>query len=210
MEQFKIIVFLKGVKIMANKNAYKSKDIPQIGIGVIGCGVIAESHIDGILRMPYMFGFPPGKPKLIKICEIDEKKAKEASNRYEFSEYCTDWNELIEDERIGIIYVTVPNNLHKEICIAAAKKGKNIVCEKPLALNAAEAKEMLHVAEKEKVKHLCNFVFRMVPALAFAKKLIIDKKLGRILSFNASRLIDHLIDQETPATRRLKKEKVIF
>lgn len=177
----------------------------NIGIGVIGCGVIAESHIDGLLRMPYIFNTSPAIPKLVKICEINKDRAKDAADRYGFMEYCTDWHEAIQDERIEIIYNTTPNNLHAEICIAAAKNKKHIVCEKPLARNAAEAKAMLDAAKQAKVKNLCDFILRMVPALAFAKQMIMQGKLGKVISFNASRLMDNYVDPKAPVEWRSKK-----
>ena len=131
--------------------------------------------------------------------------AQRARKRFGFLECCTDWKELVNDDRIKIIYNMAPNNLHADVCIAAARVGKHIVCEKPLARNSKEARTMLAAVNKAGVKHLCDFIFRMVPALSFARNLVMEGKLGKILSFNATRLLDHLIDPDSPMTWRLKK-----
>ena len=189
-----------------NSKQRESKDIPTLGIGMIGLGYIGESHLDGIIRMPYMFSNPPAKPLLITACDSRKEKCIEISGRYCFLNYTTDWIDLIKNENIQIVYNTAPNNMHAEFCIAAAEAGKHIVCEKPLGRNSEESKSIFKAAKKADIKHICNFIFRMVPALAFARKLIIEKKLGKIISFSATRLIDHLISPDTPFTWRLDKK----
>lgn len=183
----------------------KINKMPDIGIGMIGLGYIGEAHLDGILRMPYIFKDPPAIPKLIYACDIERIKCNEIKQRYNFLDYCINWQNLIEDERVKIVYITSPNYLHAEQCIAASKAGKHIVCEKPLGLNSLEAKEILKSAKKTDVKNLCNFIFRMVPALAYAKQLLMEKKLGKIISFSATRLSDHLLNENVPITWRLDK-----
>ena len=182
------------------------KDLPRLGLGMIGCGTIAASNLDGIKRMVYIFEKPPAQPELIKVCEASKDLALKAKQRFGFSEYCIDWKELVNDDRVDILYITGPNNLHAEVCIAAAGTGKNLVCEKPLARNAIEARTMLDAVNKTGVKHLCNFILRMVPALAFARNLVFEGRFGEILSFNAVRLLDHLLDPEAPLTWRLNKD----
>ncbi|MBM3703349.1 MAG: Gfo/Idh/MocA family oxidoreductase, partial [Actinobacteria bacterium] len=143
----------------------KAGEIPEIGIGVLGYAFMGKAHSNGYKKMPYIFWPPPAKPKLIKICGRTEEKVAEEAKRYGYLDYCTDWHDLVGDERINIFVNVGPNNIHAEPCIEAAKAGKNVVCEKPLARNADEAKAMLDAVSKAGVKHLCNFNYRMMPAL---------------------------------------------
>ena len=184
----------------------KAGKIPEIGIGMLGYAFMGKAHSNGYKKMPYIFWPPPAKPKLIKMCGRTEEKVSEEAKRYGYLEYCIDWHNLINDDRIDIFVNVGPNNIHSEPCIEAAKAGKHIVCEKPLARNANEAKAMLDAASKAGVKHLCNFNYRMMPALILAKKLITDGKLGRIFHFRANYLQEWIVDPQFPLIWRLDKE----
>jgi predicted dehydrogenase len=191
------------ISMAAEKKAGK---IPEIGIGMLGYAFMGKAHSNGYKKMPYIFWPPPAKPKLIKMCGRTEEKVAEEAKRYGYLDYCTDWHDLIGDERVDIFVNVGPNNIHAEPCIEAAKAGKNVVCEKPLARNADEAKAMLDAVSKAGVKHLCNFNYRMVPALILAKKLIMDGKLGRIFHFRAKYLQEWIVDPDFPMVWRLDRE----
>src|SRR6185295_14158577 len=109
-----------------------------------------------------------------------EAKAKDFAARWGYESVETDWRKLIERKDIDAIDICTPNNLHKEIAIAAAKAGKMILCEKPLAMNAAEGEEMCKAVEAAKVPNIVWYNYRRVPAVTFAKQLIDEGKLGRI------------------------------
>jgi len=196
----------KKVGFISMASESKAGKIPEIGVGMLGYAFMGKAHSNGYKKMPYIFWPPPAIPKLIKICGRTEEKVSEEANRYGYLEYCTDWHELIDDDRIEIFVNCGPNNIHAESCIEAAKAGKNIVCEKPIAKNAKEAKAMLDAVEKAGVKHLCNFNYRMVPALVLAKKLIMDGKLGRIFHFRGRYLQEWITDPNFPLVWRLSKE----
>ena len=184
----------------------KAGEIPEIGIGMLGYAFMGKAHSNGYKKMPYIFWPPPAKPKLIKICGRTEEKVAEEAKRYGYIDYCTDWHDLVGDERIDIFVNVGPNNIHAEPCIEAAKAGKNVVCEKPLARNADEAKAMLDAVSKAGVKHLCNFNYRMMPALILAKKLIMDGRLGRIFHFRAKYLQEWIVNPDFPMVWRLDRE----
>jgi len=184
----------------------KAGEIPEIGIGMLGYAFMGKAHSNGYKQMPYIFWPPPAKPKLIKMCGRNEEKVAEEAKRYGYIDYCTDWHDLVGDKRIDIFVNVGPNNIHAEPCIEAAKAGKNVVCEKPLARNADEAKAMLDAVSKAGVKHLCNFNYRMVPALILAKKLIMDGKLGKIFHFRAKYLQEWIVDPDFPMVWRLDRE----
>ena len=196
----------KKVGFMSMAAEKKAGKIPDIGIGMLGYAFMGKAHSNGYKKMSYIFWPPPAIPKLIKICGRTKDKVSEEAKRYGYIDYCTDWHDLVGDERIDIFVNVGPNNIHAEPCIEAAKAGKNVVCEKPLARNADEAKAMLDAVSKAGVKHLCNFNYRMMPALILAKKLIIDGKLGRIFHFRAKYLQEWIVDPDFPMVWRLDRE----
>ncbi|MCE5330098.1 Gfo/Idh/MocA family oxidoreductase, partial [bacterium] len=179
--------------------------IPEIGIGMIGHAFMGKYHSNGWIQMPYIFWPPAAIPKLVKICGIPESEVAEAARRFGYMEYTTDWKDIINDDRIKIVDNGTPNDLHLEPSIEAAKAGKHIICEKPLARNAAEAKLMRDAVKKYKVKNVCDFNYRMVPAIVLAKNLIMDGKLGKIYHFRAKYLQEWIMDPGFPMVWRLKK-----
>ena len=180
-------------------------EIPEIGIGMIGHAFMGKAHSNGWKQMPYIFWPPAAIPKLVKICGVPETEVAEAARRYGYLEYTTNWKDIINDDRIQIVDNGTPNSLHAEPSIEAAKAGKHIVCEKPLARNAAEAKEMRDAVKKYNVKNICDFNYRMVPAIVLAKNLIMDGKLGKIYHFRARYLQEWIMDPNFPMVWRLKK-----
>lgn len=181
-------------------------DIPEVGIGVIGHAFMGKAHTNGWKQMPYIFWPPDAIPKLVKICGRNEESLKESARRYGYADYSTDWRDVINDDRIQIVENLTPNYMHPEPCIEAAKAGKHIICEKPLAVNAQEAKRMLDAVNQYKVENICCYNYRMVPAILLAKKLIEDGKLGKIYHFRAKYLQEWIADTEFPMVWRLSKD----
>jgi predicted dehydrogenase len=180
-------------------------DIPEIGIGMIGHSFMGKAHSNGWKQMPYIFWPPAAIPKLVKICGIPESEVAEAARRFGYMGYTTNWKDIINDESIKIVDNGTPNSLHAEPCIEAAKVGKNVISEKPIARNAAEAKTMRDAVKKYNVKSICNFNYRMVPAIVLAKNLIMDGKLGKIYHFRAKYMQEWIMDPDFPMVWRLKK-----
>lgn len=182
-------------------------DLPTIGIGMLGYGDMGKAHSNGYRQMPYIFWPPPAVPVLIKMCGRNEEKVKDEAKRFGFKSYCTDWKELVADKDIDIFVNVGPNDIHAQACIEAAKNGKHLVCEKPLARNAVEAKAMYEAAKKAKIKHICNFSNRMIPALVLAKKLLCEEDFGEIYHFRINYLMDYCIDPNSPRTWRMIKDQ---
>lgn len=198
----------KKVGFVAMSSEKKSlESIPSIGIGMIGQAFMGKAHSNAWKKMPYIFWPPPAIPELVKICGQNEENLKESAKRYGYSSYTTDWKNLIEDDRVQIVDNGTPNYLHAEPSIEAAKAGKHIICEKPLARNAAEAKKMRDAALKYNVKNMCCFNYRVVPAIVLAKNLIADGKLGKIYHFRARYLQEWITDPQFPMIWRLRKEQ---
>jgi myo-inositol 2-dehydrogenase/D-chiro-inositol 1-dehydrogenase len=110
----------------------------------------------------------------------------------------TDWRKLIARPDIDLIDIAAPNNVHAEIAIAAAKAGKMILCEKPLAMNPAEGAQMVKAIEKAKVPNMVWYNYRRIPAVTLAKQLIDEGRLGKIFHYRAKFLQDWTISAEVP------------
>ncbi|NIM99679.1 MAG: Gfo/Idh/MocA family oxidoreductase [candidate division Zixibacteria bacterium] len=180
-------------------------EIPEIGIGMLGYAFMGKAHSNALKTMPYIFWPPPMMPKLVGICGRNQDAVAEAAKRFGFEKFYTDWQAMIKDPEIQLFENLAPNSLHAEPCIAAAEAGKHVLCEKPLARTAQEAKKMWETAEKAGVKHACAYNYRFVPAIQQAKQLIDDGVLGEIFHYRAKYLQEWIIDPQFPLVWRLEE-----
>ncbi len=177
----------------------------QLRVGMIGYKFMGKAHSNAYRSLP-MF-FPNAlKPEMKAICGRNASAVQEAADQLGWNESVTDWRELIQREDIDLIDINAPSDAHKEIAIAAAKAGKHIFCEKPLALTLADAREMLQAAEDAGVRHMVGFNYRFSPAVRLAKKLVDSGRLGQIYHFRAWFLQDWIMDPQFPLVWRLQKE----
>lgn len=177
----------------------------RLNIGLVGYKFMGKAHSNAFRKISMFFN-PSMKVRMKAICGRDETWVKEAAEKFGWEGYETSWEDLIKREDIDAIDITAPNNYHKEIAIAAAKAGKHVFCEKPLALNLTDAREMLSAVEEANVKHQIGFNYRFAPAIKLAKKLIDEGKIGTIYHFRASYLQDFIIDPSFPLVWRLDKD----
>lgn len=182
------------------------EDVPEIGVGMLGYAFMGKAHSNAFRKIPYMVEPLPAVPALIALCGRNEAAVQEAAARYGYQRHCTDWRDLIQDDSIQLFDNGGPNDTHAEPCIAAAEAGKHIICEKPLARTAAEAKPMLEAVQKAGVKHACAFNYRFVPALRLAREMIERGELGQIFHFRAVYLQEWIMDPQFPMVWRLKKD----
>ena len=153
-----------------------------------------------------MFFDPDRDIRMKAICGRDVPWVKQAAEKFGWEGYETDWQKLVAREDIDMIDITTPSNYHKEIAIAAAENGKHVFCEKPLALNLADAREILAAVRKAGVKHQIGFNYRFCPAIQLARQMIIEGRLGKIFHFRGMYLQDFIIDPEFPRIWRLEKK----
>ncbi|MFC4809925.1 Gfo/Idh/MocA family protein [Paenibacillus sp. GCM10023250] len=177
----------------------------EVRIGMIGYKFMGKAHSHAYRDLPMFFPDAPA-PVMNAICGRDEAGVREAAKRYGWAHAVTDWRELVARPDIDVVDINAPSDAHKEIAVAAAKAGKHLLCEKPLALSLADAREMLAAAEAAGVKHMAGFNYRFAPAVRLAKKLIDEGRIGRIHHFRAVFLQDWLVDPGFPLVWRLKKE----
>ncbi|HOP80009.1 MAG TPA: Gfo/Idh/MocA family oxidoreductase [Armatimonadota bacterium] len=181
-----------------------AKDL--INVGLIGYKFMGKAHSFGFVNAPMMFPDIKAKPVLKAIVGRDEPAVREAMEQYGWQSFETDYKKLIARDDIDLVDIATGNNVHAEIAIAAAEAGKDIFCEKPLAMNVPEARQMLDAVEKAGVKHMVNFNYRAVPAVALAKKMIDDGMIGRIFHWRSVYLQDWIIDPDFPLVWRLQKD----
>ncbi|MFN7208121.1 MAG: Gfo/Idh/MocA family protein, partial [Planctomycetota bacterium] len=157
----------------------------ELRIGMIGYGFMGKAHSNAYLQASRFFK-SSHKPVLKALCARNAEKAKSFADNWGYESIETDWRELLKRSDIDAIDICTPNNLHKEIAIEAAKAGKMILCEKPLAMNTAEGLEMVAAVEKAGVANMVWYNYRRVPAVTLAKQIVDSGKLGRIFHYRAN------------------------
>jgi predicted dehydrogenase len=166
-------------------------------IGLVGYGFMGRTHSNGYRKVSNFFDLEY-TPVLKAVCARDEAKVKAFAEQWGYESTETDWRKLIARDDIDAIDICTPNNLHKEIALAAAAAGKMILCEKPLSMNTAEGEEMVAAVEKAGVPNTVWYNYRRVPAVTLAKQLIDSGKLGKIFHYRANFLQDWTISADLP------------
>ena len=168
-----------------------------LNVGLIGCGFMGRTHSNAHRKVNNFFDLE-FQPVLKAICDFNPEKAKAHAAKWGFESVETDWHKLLARPDIDLIDICLPNNLHKEVAIAAAKAGKMILCEKPLALNGKDGLVMVKAIEKAGVPNLVSYNYRRMPAVTLAKQLIDQGRLGRIFHYRAKFLQDWTINKALP------------
>lgn len=170
----------------------------KLNIGLIGGGFMGRTHSNGYNRIGNFFPELEYQPVLKAVCFRNETKVKAFAEQWGFESYETDWRKLIAREDIDAVDICTPNDTHAEIAIAAAKAGKMILCEKPLARNFAESEEMVDAIEKAGVRNTVWYNYRRIPAVTLAKNIVASGKLGKIYHYRANFLQDWTINENLP------------
>lgn len=186
--------------------ARQAGQVPEIGVGMLGYAFMGKAHTNAYKKLPYIIYPPPAIPRLVAICGRNEEAVREAARRYGYERYYTDWREMLADGQIQLFDNGGPNNLHAQPCIEAARAGKHVLCEKPLARSAGEAQAMWDAVREAGVKHMVAFNYRFVPAIRLARDLIHNGDLGEIYHFRAVYLQEWIADPQFPYVWRLDQE----
>src|ERR687891_1567148 len=150
-----------------------------LNIGTIGYGFMAKAHSNAYRKVGYFFPELEHRPVLRAVAARDAAKVSAFADVWGYESVETDWQRLIARDDIDAIDICVPNNLHKEITIAAAGAGKWVLCEKPLAMDTAEGEAMVAAIERAGVPNMVWYNYRRVPAIALARQLIDEGRIGR-------------------------------
>ena len=177
----------------------------SLNVGMIGYKFMGRTHSNAWRQVDKFFPVPV-KPVLHTVCGRDPKAVKAAAKQLGWLHTATRWQDVVKNPEIDIVDINTANDTHAEIAIAAAKAGKAILCEKPLAMNVREAEAMLAAVKKAGVVHMVCHNYRRIPAIAQAKKMIAAGDLGRIFHYRARYLQDWIIDPEFPLVWRLQSK----
>jgi predicted dehydrogenase len=171
----------------------------ELRIGVLGCGFMGRAHSNAWSQVNHFF--PREHRPVLKTCygrEEDRDKLEEFAGKWGYESIETDWRKVVERDDIDLIDVCVPNHMHHDCVIAAAEAGKIIVCEKPLAMNVAEAEAMVAAVERAGVANMVSFNYRRVPAISLFKQVIDEGRIGRPFHYRATYNQDYTIGQDVP------------
>jgi predicted dehydrogenase len=150
---------------------------------------------------------PVSVPVLHAVCGRDPERLRAIRRRYGWEHAVADWRELLADSRIDAFINAAPNHLHAEPTIVAARAGRHVLCEKPLARDSAEAAAMHDAVIDGGVVHMCGFNYRFFPAIRLARAMIERGELGEIYHFRSRFLLAAAGDPRRPETPwRLRKE----
>jgi predicted dehydrogenase len=155
----------------------------SVGVAIIGAGaIVLANHLPGLRLHP--------AAKVAALCDSSRQTLEKAGQETGVSKLYTDFREAIAQPDVDAVIVATPNHLHAEMVRAAVAAGKHVLCEKPLALNFADARSMYHEAQQAGVRHMTAFTYRFVPAMRYMKFLIDRGDLGPVYHFRAQRFQD--------------------
>ncbi len=181
----------------------------RVNVGLVGHRFMGKAHSNAYRQVCAFFD-PQCLPQLERVCGRDEKTLSLFADRFGWNTHTTRWQELVECSDIELIDICASNDLHAPIANEAARAGKAVFCEKPLARNLTEASEMLDAVTRANVPHMVCFNYRFLPAVVLAKRMIDDGAIGDIRQFRAIYLQDWLVDPLFPFSWRVQKEKTGF
>lgn len=179
----------------------------EIGVAVIGDGLMAKEHTMALRNVRAVFGDVPVEPVLKVLVHPDPERAARAAAQYGVERWSTSWEEAVNDPDVGLVDIVTPNVFHREVAVAAAAAGKHIWCEKPLGVGVADAEAMTDAVEAAGVTTLVGFTYLQNPALALARDLVARGELGDLFSFTGFFSADTMIDPEVPYTWRTDRER---
>lgn len=176
----------------------------QVNVALIGYQFMGKAHSNAYRQVGRFFDIDV-EPALKVLCGRNEEKVKIAREKLGWQEYATNWEDVVARGDIDIVDIGTPNNTHAAISHAALAAGKHVLCEKPLAINVADARKSLQAArDSGKVNGICHN-YRKAPAIAFAQKLVAEGKIGAIRHFRGTYLQDWIVDPNVPLVWRLDK-----
>src|SRR5215475_14516888 len=163
--------------------------------GLIGAGFIGRTHALAIHAARQVFPDLEYLPAAHMLCEVSRPFAEKAARNLEFEEFTDDWRKLVD--AVDAVVVAVPSHLHLGIALYSFAAGKHVLCEKPVGLDSNEVEQIRAAARQSKACHAVGFTYARAPMIMFAKRMIDDGKLGRLLHFSGRHDEDYLADPNT-------------
>ncbi|MBC2933316.1 Gfo/Idh/MocA family oxidoreductase [Nocardioides sp. zg-1228] len=176
---------------------------------MVGYAFMGAAHSHAWRTAPRFFDLPL-RPRMRAVAGRDPQGVAAAAERLGWESTETSWQALVARDDIDLVDVCTPGHTHAEIVIAALEAGKHVLCEKPLANSVEEAEAMTRAAERaaaDGVRAMVGFTYRRVPAIALARQLVADGRLGTLHHVRAQYLQDWIVDPQAPLSWRLEKDK---
>jgi predicted dehydrogenase len=173
----------------------------EIGIGIVGGGYMGKAHAVAFSCVSALFDTDL-RPRLEMVCASSQDSAERYRSAYGFARATSDWRALVNDPKVDAIVIASPQETHSEIAVAALKKGKHVMCEKPLGGSLDDSRAMLAAAEASNAIHMVGFNYIGTPASQYAYELIQSGRLGDITYFRGEHTEDFFADPDAPATWR--------
>jgi predicted dehydrogenase len=180
-----------------------------LAVAMVGHAFMGAAHSQAWRTAPRFFDLPLD-PTMSVVCGRDAGRAAEAAGRLGWAESATDWRAVVARDDIDLVDICTPGDSHAEIAVAALEAGKHVLCEKPLANTVAEAEQMAAAADRARaagVRAMVGFTYRRVPAIALARQLVAEGRIGEIRHVRAQYLQDWIADPQAPHSWRLDKER---
>jgi predicted dehydrogenase len=182
---------------------------PTLGVGMVGYAFMGAAHSHAWRTAPRFFDLPL-QPLMRAVVGRDPARVAEAAARQGWDSSETDWRRLLERDDIDLVDICTPGDTHAEIAVAALEAGKHVLCEKPLANSVAEARAMAEAAARAAehgTRAMVGFTYRRVPAIALARQLVAEGRIGTVRHVRAQYLQDWIADPAAPMSWRLDKSK---
>jgi predicted dehydrogenase len=164
---------------------------------MIGYGFMGRAHSNAWRKVGNFFDLEY-QPVLKAVAARDQGKAADFAARWGYESIESDWRALVARDDIDAVDICVPNDLHMEIAVAAAKAGKMVLCEKPLSRTTKEGEKMVAAVERAGVPNFVWYNYRYVPAVSLIKQVVDSGKLGKIFHYRANFLQDWTISPDVP------------
>ncbi len=169
----------------------------DLRIAMIGYGFMGRAHTNAYKRLADFFPVSH-RPVLQAACGRNEEKTRAFASAWGYARVETDWRGAVEAPDVDLVDVCAPNDMHAEIAIAAARAGKMVLCEKPLARTLEEAEAMVEAVERAGVPNMVWYNYRRVPAVALARQLVDEGRIGRPFHYRTNFLQDWTISPDVP------------
>jgi predicted dehydrogenase len=178
----------------------------RLNVAMIGHRFMGKAHSNAWRQVARFFE-TPFEPVMKVVCGRDPAEVERAAVRLGWEEASVSWQETVARPDIDVVDICTPGDSHADIAVAAARAGKHVLCEKPLANTVSEAERMLEAVTAAGVAHMVCHNYRRVPAVALARRLIDEGRLGRLYHFRGVYLQDWIVDPQFPRVWRLEKSK---
>jgi predicted dehydrogenase len=175
-----------------------------VRVALLGTKFMGKAHSQAYRNVNMYFPDAP-QVEMKVIVGRNPKETEQARKKYGWQEASTDWKAVLQRDDIDVVDVCTPGYLHAEMAIAVAKAKKHVICEKPLGNTLSEAKRMRDAVKKAGVLNLVMHNYRRVPAVALAKRIIEDGRIGKIYHFRARYLQDWGTSTDVPMVWRFDK-----